>query len=156
MQEEINCGEKLASRTDRLAAVIVDSVVVLITAFILLLIIIFSGFENFYNSCFTGSFILKVISYTFTGSVIYLPLNGYLLYKYGQTIGKRFMGIKIVDMNNKVPSLYRSYFLRSFLISLFAIIPILNFAIMLDDLFIFTKRQRCIHDYLAGTKVVDI
>ncbi len=90
------------------------------------------------------------------GQVVFLLLNGYLLLKRGQTIGKVAVKTKIVDMNGNLPSFGKIYVLRYLVISLIGQIPIVGYIlIIIDVLFIFGKQKRCLHDYLAGTRVVD-
>ena len=87
--------------------------------------------------------------------LIYLILNGYLLYKYGQTIGKKIIGIKITDLKGKIPSLTKTYLIRFLLPSLICSMPVIGVLLWFTDvLFIFGKSKRCLHDYIAETKVM--
>jgi len=75
-----------------------------------------------------------------------------LLVKDGQTIGKRALNIRVVmfetDENGGfVPNVL----LRAWLNALIGIIPFYSFV---DILFIFRDDHRCIHDLIAGTKVI--
>ena len=91
------------------------------------------------------------------GQILYWIFNGKLFYKHGQSIGKKILDIKIVDLNNNLPKLSSSYGLRYIISGLFPFIPILgNFLGLIDILFIFRKDRRCIHDHIAGTKVIKI
>jgi len=86
---------------------------------------------------------------------MFLIINGWILYKHGQTIGKKILNIKIVDLNDNLPEMFASYGLRYFIPALFQLIPFIGWIIpFIDVLFIFGKNRRCIHDYLAGTKVI--
>jgi uncharacterized RDD family membrane protein YckC len=87
---------------------------------------------------------------------VFLTLNGYLLYTRGQTIGKVVVKTKIVDMGGKIPSFARLVLLRYLTPMLVGAIPIIGgiFGI-LNPLFIFGKERRCVHDYMAGTRVVN-
>ncbi|MDP4197155.1 MAG: RDD family protein [Bacteroidota bacterium] len=142
-----------ACRSARLAAVLVDAVIFFIP--FILFNLFYYGVNNYLEiirSPGIGHFIITLIACI----VIDMSLNGYLLYKYGQTIGKRFMKIKIVDMKDNLPSLIRSYLLRRLLIVVLSCIPLINIISMFDIFFIFTKDRRCLHDYTAGTKVVEV
>lgn len=68
----------------------------------------------------------------------------------GQSLGKRFIGIRIVESDSgRTASALRIIALR---ILPFALVgPAL---MLLDALFIFGAQRRCLHDLLAGTKVV--
>lgn len=86
---------------------------------------------------------------------IFSLLNGKLLAGNGQTTGKKVLGIKIVDMNGNIPSVkehlvvrYIAYFVPGWLPVVGSILPLVNV------LFIFGKQRRCLHDYIAKTKVV--
>lgn len=75
-----------------------------------------------------------------------------LLLRSGQTIGKRALGIRIVCVRTEDrPGFVRIVLLRSFVNSLLFRIPLYWIA---DCLLIFRPDQRCIHDWLARTKVV--
>ncbi len=83
------------------------------------------------------------------GVVSYLICNGYLLWRYGQTLGKRIMGIRIATTNGEKAPLWKLLCIR------FPFFPLLYVLIgLLDVLFVFTRARRCIHDYAAGTIVV--
>ena len=74
-----------------------------------------------------------------------------LLAKNGQTIGKKILGIKIVDkVSLENPGFIRSGLVRGFL-SLFTITIIVP---LVDWIWIFRKGSRCVHDHIAGTIVI--
>jgi uncharacterized RDD family membrane protein YckC len=84
------------------------------------------------------------------GLVVY---QVYLLSTQGQTIGKKVMGIKIVkDDNGQNGGFVTNVLLRTILNGIICAIP---FYFLVDVLFIFREDQRCIHDLIAGTKVVE-
>lgn len=95
------------------------------------------------------------------GLVLMLALAGcnlYLLATRGQTIGKKLQRIRIVALEgDHHPGLFRVFWLRSFIngligsIPLFGPIPVYS---LIDVLCIFGRERRCIHDYLAQTRVV--
>ncbi len=89
---------------------------------------------------------------------IFFLLHGYSLYRYGQTLGKRLLGIAIVTMDDTKPSfsaLVLNRYLPQWVAGLVPMIgPLLSLA---DVLYIFFNDQnRCVHDIIAGTKVVDL
>lgn len=87
--------------------------------------------------------------------VIFLLVNGYLLMKKGQTVGKLAMGTRIVDMDGNLPGPDKVIGLRYVLVNLIGSIPFVGglFALV-DCLFIFAKDRRCLHDHIAGTRVI--
>lgn len=99
----------------------------------------------------------KMLWWTALGMMVYSVLNGYFLATRGQSVGKIAMGTRIVDMNGQIPSLGKSLGLRNLVFQALVQIPYLGKIIAIADcLFIFDKPKRCLHDYLAGTQVIDI
>ena len=79
--------------------------------------------------------------------------QAYLLAKYGQTIGKRLLSIKIVNENGyRKPTLSRSFFVRECGIYVLDWIPLLA---LLEILWIFGASRKCLHDYWSRTIVID-
>ncbi len=86
---------------------------------------------------------------------IFLLINGYNLVHQGQTIGKSLVGIRIVDLDNNVPDLFHVIVLRLVPFSLIVAVPVVGPILgLVDILFIFGPQRRCLHDYLAKTKVI--
>jgi uncharacterized RDD family membrane protein YckC len=84
-------------------------------------------------------------------------LHGYYLKVGGQTIGKKIVGIRIADLNNNIPGFAKVLGLRYLPIQAAALIPIVGFLYpLVDVLFIFFPDRRCLHDLIAGTKVVKV
>lgn len=78
-----------------------------------------------------------------------------LLSTKGQTIGKKAMGIKIVKMDGSEPGFVHAVLLRSWVMGLIGNIPVIGPLVTIADPFlIFAEDRRCIHDHVAGTKVV--
>jgi uncharacterized RDD family membrane protein YckC len=148
----LNPDSNLADRINRLFAVIIDGIIVSIPMMIFNFTVIgYSNILKYYqNQSLTESILFLII-----GVAIFLLINGYLLYTKGQTVGKKLLSIKIVTSNEKLPTLMESYVLRNLAFSLLAYIPLIGSIILLVDiLFIFREDRRCLHDLLAGTKVV--
>jgi uncharacterized RDD family membrane protein YckC len=82
----------------------------------------------------------------------YLGLLGLWVYQIvrlvqtGQTLGKKWMGIKVVRLNGQLPSLGEQ-FVRGLVLSLLGLISIL---------FIFRNDRRCLHDLAGETRVVAV
>ncbi|MFZ6048512.1 RDD family protein [Pseudomonas sp. CR3202] len=89
------------------------------------------------------------------GLAVFLLVNGHLLKQYGQTLGKRLLKIAIVDLEGQVPELGNLLLKRYLLWWLLAYVPVVGVLLVLVDyLFIFRADRRCLHDLLAGTRVV--
>jgi uncharacterized RDD family membrane protein YckC len=77
------------------------------------------------------------------------------LRRYGQTIGKRVMKIRIVRSGGGQATLGRIFWLRYVPMILLGSIPYLGFLITVTDyLLIFREGRQCLHDQFADTKVV--
>ncbi len=83
-------------------------------------------------------------------------VNIVMLAKRGQTIGKRIVGIRIVGAeNDENPGWVKTIILRAVVNGFIGAVPLIgSFYALADILFIFRQDRRCIHDLLAGTRVV--
>lgn len=94
----------------------------------------------------------------FLGLGAFFIIHGYLLSKYGQTVGKKIVGTRIVAKENgQILPLGKVFLLRILPISILSQIPLIGgFFGIADSLFIFRSDKRCLHDLIAGTIVVDV
>ncbi len=110
--------------------------------------------------------VLEQLAMSLVGIVVMLIINGYLLFTRGQTVGKLLTGIQIVDhVSGQLLPFLRVYVFRYLwmlpLSLIVAIIPgpmddsLVGLAALVDALLIFGPSQRCLHDYIAGSKVVE-
>ena len=148
---------ELASRLSRLGAALLDSLasgifigpgfVVLMTA---------GAFTDANRSSLNTPLLIAGAGLIGLGVLVMLGIQLYLLHTRGQTIGKKLVGIKIVDFNTgQNPGLVKTFVMRSFVNGLIGAVPFAGGVYSLVDIcFIFRDDQRCIHDLLAGTKVV--
>ncbi len=91
------------------------------------------------------------------GLLLLFSVQGYSLFHNGQILGKKVLKIRIVTADVGVhPSLLQHFLLRGPIIFVLSLIPVIGqlFA-TIDTLCIFREDRRCIHDLLAGTKVVN-
>ena len=93
------------------------------------------------------------------GIPAYLILNGWLLWIRGQTAGKAAMSLMIVDhQTGNCASFWKLLFVRALIpvvvIAVGSIFSLLWLLVLVDFCFIFRKDQRCLHDWIAGTRVV--
>jgi len=90
------------------------------------------------------------------GIVLVLVIQIYLLVTRGQTVGKKLLGIKIVTFDTETnPGFVKVFLLRILVNGLLGAVPVIGvFYSLADILFIFREDRRCIHDLIAGTKVV--
>jgi len=99
---------------------------------------------------------------TLISSLLTIVLGGisiWLLAMRGQTLGKVFMKVAIVDKDSKLPPgfLRASVIRQGPQVVLSFVYPLMGFFyIVIDGLFIWSKTRRCIHDWLAGTIVIGV
>lgn len=89
--------------------------------------------------------------------IIFFVLHGFLLQQYGQTIGKRIMGIAIVTLDNQKPTFFMLIVQRYLSQWVMGMVPVIGILLRLADILaIYRPDRRCIHDHLAKTKVIDL
>ncbi len=158
---EVSDPDALAERFTRLVAAVVDGALLFA---VLAPIQMLSGFHERARSGQAGQLESLVMSLLAIG--IMLGLHGRLLYTRGQTIGKVLMRIQIVDRDQggRMP-FFRVFVLRYLWLTplgllgiLFPIIPLFNallyLLVLVDALMIFGENRQCLHDLIAGSKVV--
>ena len=108
---------------------------------------------------------LESLAMSLFGLGAFLLLNGYLLAKRGQTIGKMLTKIQIVSAEDGgLLSFLRVYAYRYLwllpLLIVVLLIPgdrdnlLVSVAVLVDSVLIFGSERRCLHDRIAGSKVV--
>lgn len=84
-----------------------------------------------------------------------LALNLVWLHRYGQTIGKRLLKIKVLRTDGSHCALSRIVLARWLPVTLLGALPLLGPILQLvDALMIFREDRRCLHDLIADTIVV--
>jgi uncharacterized RDD family membrane protein YckC len=80
-----------------------------------------------------------------------------LLCSQGQTMGKKALGIRIVNHEDgSNPGFVGAVLMRSIVPGIIGSIPYIGgFFSLADVLFIFSDDRRCLHDKMAGTSVVE-
>lgn len=149
-QEELDRLEP-AGRGSRLIASILDAL--FLAVLIVPVIWITGGFEAMASGepeSLKYSFGIGVYGY-----FVFLVMNGKLLLRNGQTIGKKLQRIRIVTLNDQTPDLFPELSKRYAIYFLIGYIPyigtLLSFA---NLLLIFNKDEMCGHDIFASTRVV--
>lgn len=96
------------------------------------------------------------VSVLSVGVFIYVSIQTWMLVTRGQTIGKRAMEIRIVTIEEEaLPIFAKICFLRAVVPAMLNAVPLLGIFFRLTDyFFIFREDRRCIHDIIAGTKVI--
>jgi len=136
-----------ASRKDRWWAAVIDMVLQILAS---LPFIWFIGLEAFKNP--TPQLALANSA---NALLVYLVLHGYLLHKYGQTIGKAEYGMRIEMLNGEKASFQHIILWRYLPILVLSFVPLIGQLIvgLINPLLIFRQDRRCLHDHIAGTQV---
>lgn len=146
MQQPQEVEDLLASRGERFAAALIDAVVSILITIPLFFVV---GLENLQEP----SIGLTAMTFLY-GFASFLIVHGFLLFHYGQTVGKRFLKIRIEDLDNNQATFSNILLKRYLPISIVAYIPVVGSILSLVDvLFIFRADKRCVHDLIANTRV---
>ncbi len=155
-----------ATRMSRFLAFLVDMSPALVVAVIggIMAAVMMPGLMK---GDFGGSFAsLGLFIFVFAvASIAWVVWNIVLLYRYGQTVGKKTLGIRVVRMDGSRVSFARFFFLRGLAIGVLgAVVGGIggamhfrfagNIVTLVDYLMIFGAAHRCLHDLIADTRVV--
>ncbi len=150
-------GPMLATRLQRFLGALVDGIILFPLSFVagmgLGLILTGIGFDPSSPAFFVA---VSVLGF-FLNIAIFLGINGYLLATRGQTIGKVVLNTRIVsDENGGLVPMGPLYVKRYLPIQILGAIPFVGIVVLIDALAIFRENHKCIHDDIAGTKVIQI
>jgi uncharacterized RDD family membrane protein YckC len=142
---------RLAGRGERLGASIIDGLILLAILVPAMFVSgYFSGILRGEQPSFGKQLLWQVISLA-----IFVSVQGYPLSQRGQTWGKKLLQMKIVDLAGNKPDFLRLIALRYGSGYAIIMIPVIGtLYTLVDALFIFRDDKRCIHDHIAGTRVV--
>jgi uncharacterized RDD family membrane protein YckC len=154
-----------ATRLSRFLAILVDSVVPMVIGGIILAAIAIPAYERYKQQHVPGiappplgTAHHLTLAWAWLGGAAllgYLVYSLVLVYRYGQTFGKRMMGIRVVRMDGSRVAFARFIFLRWLPLALLGLVPYVKYVIgLLDSLLIFRASSRCLHDDIADTQVV--
>jgi uncharacterized RDD family membrane protein YckC len=86
---------------------------------------------------------------------LFLAYQWYLITTTGQTLAKRWLGIRVVRLNGERLGFLHGVVLREWITTAIAFIPVVGRLFNLADAAaIFGPDRRCVHDQIAGTKVI--
>jgi uncharacterized RDD family membrane protein YckC len=151
---------ELAGRLRRLGATLIDAILVPALTIVLVMVTgVVEDAEDYIDATWTLWVLLLAV-------VSYLLLNGVTLWRRGQTLGKWLTGIAIVRADAlgashgaaeiepapfwKLVCIRALFFPLLFLV----LVPWITLLPLLDQLLIFRRNRRCLHDLAAGTIVV--
>lgn len=152
LEDSAKPESNLATRASRLGASLIDSIILWV---IMLPILYLTGVSTEVSQGSELSILRSVLA-CFLSLFIFALVNYQMLVTTGQTIGKRLLDIKMVDQNGDLPGLsshlvkrYLVYFVPGAVPVFGQLFAVINFC------FIFGSHRRCVHDYVAGTRVVN-
>lgn len=139
-----------ADRGMRLVAALIDTAI----AFSLLWVLSKLTPWNPFNPATAGQFLPSLINAAL-GFVLFMAVQGWLLVRHGQTIGKRLLRMRVVRPDGARVDAVRILGLRYGIGSIATAVPYAGMVYALADcLMIFRQQRRCIHDLIADTIVV--
>ena len=157
-QEHSGPQDQLAGRFARFAAVFVDG-------FLMLIVLSVLSFVNVV-AVFPSDSLVYFATQVLVVQLAFLLLHGTGLASRGQSLGKMLIGIQIVDNNTgDLLPFYRVYVYRYLwflpieilagLIPGSTVVSFLGIVLLIGFLMIFGEERRCLHDHIAGSKVVE-
>jgi uncharacterized RDD family membrane protein YckC len=146
----------LASRGSRLGANLLDGLVYIGPAAVagVGLALFAAGRRQAAAALPTAGLVLGV-----AGALAFLGLAIFQMYRLattGQTLGKKWVGVRVVKLDGAPVNFSSAVMLRAVLPGLLGAVPYVGWLFALvDTFFIFRDDRRCIHDLIATTKVVE-
>lgn len=143
---------EIASRPIRLLAAFIYGVIMVVL--IVPLYFLFGGFKGIVDGTYQEPSMLFQLMMNLIGIIVFLLINLKFLLSNGQTVGKKIVNIRIVDMEMSKPIIqhltkrYLLYFGSGFIPLIGGLFSLVNI------LFIFGADKRCLHDIFAATKVI--
>jgi uncharacterized RDD family membrane protein YckC len=150
---------RLGGRGERLGAVFVDGVIGVFAMLVVVvpLMLLTGWWRSLLEIAMRGQgfpFWVNIVI-SLSGFALFVLVQGYPLSTTGQTWGKRLLKLRIVDLDGNKPEFWRMLGLRYGIGQVVMLVPFLSIIYALADcLFIFRADKRCVHDHIAGTRVV--
>jgi len=148
-------GLEPADRLMRLLAAILDSIIGALMIYLPAVIVIaatgaFDELAQPESEIDLGPLALPMLL-CLVGFIAWAWITLLLVARYGQTMAKRLLEIKVVRSDGSKASLGRIFWLRNVVNILLGVIPLYG---LIDILLIFGEKRQCIHDMIADTIVV--
>jgi uncharacterized RDD family membrane protein YckC len=153
-----------APRGSRFLAILIDGLVPAVLVLLILAAVAIPAYESYRQVNTPGiappaaGMRHPSTAWAWLGGAVMLGYFGWsasLVVRYGQTFGKRMMGIRVVRTDGSRVPFSRFVFLRWLPLFVLGFVPLVNFvSSLLDPLLIFRDSRQCLHDSIADTKVV--
>ncbi len=150
--------EELAGRGDRLKAALFDGLVLVGLPGVLAAILVPRLSQGGFHPGQLGPIGLMLVGLWCVYIFVLLVVQVLLLHRHGQTLGKKLVRVRIVKIADGTNGgVATNVVMRVIVPGLLAFIPGINVLFKLTDiLFIFRDDRRCLHDLIAGTRVVKV
>jgi uncharacterized RDD family membrane protein YckC len=148
----------LAGRGSRLGAQLLDGLVALVPAAPMIVgaIMVAVSMKNG-GGATPSPLALGLIGVGGLGLLALVIFQIYRVSTTGQTLGKKWVGVRIVKLDGSPVTFTTVFLLRGFVPGLIGAVPYVGAVFSLVNiLFIFREDRRCIHDLIAGTRVVEV
>ena len=142
--------QELAGRGSRLLAWFLDGVIASLMIFVPAFIVA-AATRGFSQPSGQVDFPALPLFLAALGFIAWAWITALLVARYGQTMAKRLLEIRVVRSDGSQASLGRIFWLRNVVNGLLGVIPLYG---LIDLLFIFGERRQTIHDLIADTIVV--
>ncbi len=144
---------RVGNRPRRFLATAIDALLLPVTA---LLIMLVSGLMETAEAYVWPQPVVRILALVVFS---YLLLNGWGLLTKGQTLGKRWLGLRICALDGEPLAVWR-HAIRILAVTLTALAAAsllgvwgLLLVFVVDALFILGAAERCLHDVLSGSRV---
>lgn len=156
--DDDSASRPLAERGTRLAGAFIDGSLFLAAAVPGAIVFGFSGaMSGFGDDPFGSTGSTLAIAVMFLGVFALAIYQWILTATTGQTLAKKWLKMKIVKVNGAPVDFVSGVILRSWIIQALGMIPMVgSFVALADAVTIFGDQRRCLHDYIAGTIVIDV
>lgn len=143
-------GADNASRGQRFAGAIVDNLLQVAAMLPGIVALIALGED--------GNEPLVAMGLMLVGALAISIYQWYLVATTGQSLAKRWLGMKVVKVDGSDVDFVSGVVMRSWVPGFITAVlnAITGFGGAIDALFIFGREHRCLHDYIAGTRVINV
>jgi uncharacterized RDD family membrane protein YckC len=145
-----NAPLELAGRGTRLAAALVDGLIMMLIAMPMIVVFAAAGATGADDTVLGAAGLIGGLL-TILAFLAWAVITTLLVMNHGQTLGKRALGIRVMRSDGTPAGLGRIFWLRNVVNGLLGVIPAYS---IIDHLFIFGESHQCLHDKIADTIVV--
>lgn len=149
-------GQVLATRWQRFVGIVVDNFLLMATGAIGAVAGVGLAHLMGYERPDSDEAVAVVVIAAVVVVVLFVAIQAILITRTGQSIGKRLIGTRIVDANTgSRVGFWRAVVARWFVpVGLQTVPTIGGFFGLADAVTIFGSSRRCLHDFMAGTRVI--